>query len=345
MNLEDKILTMSLWGRAISSKLREREANSWLDDELSAIIRKAGHMNGWFTEENILRSIEAICENYLDEKKIRQWVGAYPAWPENPQQPKSIGLTMAGNLPLVGFHDLLCVLMSGHKAVVKLSSKDAVLLPYLLQILFTIEPQFEKQVEYGEMLKGCHAYIATGSDNSARYFEYYFGKYPHIIRKNRNSLAILTGSETDEVLLALGQDVFSYFGLGCRNVSKLLVPPGYEFDRLLKIWEHFDYLANHHKYKSNFDYQLTLLLMNRVPYQSNAVVLLTENTGLHSPISVLYYEKLNHEEILKRIELAETTGTLQCIVGQNQLSFGSTQSPQLWDYADGIDTLKWLLSL
>jgi hypothetical protein len=179
--------------------------------------------------------------------------------------------------------------------------------------------------------------IATGSDNTARYFEYYFRTKPHIIRKNRSSIAVLTGNETDDQLIALGKDVFSYFGLGCRNVSKLVVPEGYDFTRPLRLWEVYHDVSNHHKYVNNYDYNKSILLINGTHHFDNGFALLTPNEALVSPISVLYYAT--------SADLA--SDKIQCIVGSgaNYIPFGTTQEPTLTDYADNVDTLKFLTGL
>jgi hypothetical protein len=249
---------------------------------------------------------------------------------------------MAGNLPLVGFHDLLCVLMSNHKAMIKLSTKDSILLPYLLQILFKIEPLFTSKILISENLKGADAYIATGSNNSAKYFEYYFGKYPNIIRKNRTSIALLNGNETDEELYLLGTDIFNYFGLGCRNVGKLYITPNVNLQHLMKTFDQFKHLAKHDKYRNNFDYQLTILLMNKTACLANECIILTENKSIFSPLSVLHYEVIDD---LSKVNHSIPSHQIQCIIGSDNMPFGKSQIPNLLDYADGIDTMKWLNKL
>lgn len=299
--------------------------------------------NPWFTEANLRMTVSAILK-FLDERNLYEWLSNY-SLPE--RQPKVIALIMAGNIPGVGFHDLLCVLLSGDHALIKLSSKDTNLVKFLVEKLIEINPVFASKVNYSEQLQSFDAVIATGSDNTSRYFEYYFGKYPHIIRKNRTSVAVLDGTEDEKDLLQLGTDIFSYFGLGCRNVSKLFVPRGFNFSRLLKCWESFHDLENHHKYHNNYHYQKSIFLVSQIPFLDNGFVLLQESEKLVSPISVVYYEYYDTREDL-RDKLSSLHDKLQCIVGHlppAAIKFGDTQFPELSDYADGVDVLKFLQEL
>jgi hypothetical protein len=283
-----------------------------------------------------------IVEDYLDETKLNHWLSTYSA-PNTDSPNKRVGITMAGNIPLAGFHDLLCVLLSGHKAIIKLSSKDDILLPYLLEILYNISASFREQIEISEhLLKSCDAYIATGSDNSARYFEHYFGKYPHIIRRNRHSVAILDGTESTEQLDLLCQDIFLYYGLGCRNVSMLLVPENYDWMPFIERTKAFDHYMRFAKYKNNFDYQLTLLLLNQQAHWRSECLLLEENPSLSAPISKLHFMYTNKPETLLAGMNAED---IQVIIGKEHTLFGQAQFPELSDYADHIDTMQWLIGL
>ncbi len=340
MTIEHKISTLGLWSDQIKLRIRNYELGIEKENDFAKAITRTYQFNKWFTEENVLSALKNICHDFLAKEKLEKWLQKYSLL--TTQHMQTVGITMAGNIPLVGFQDLLCVLISNHKALIKQSSKDNILLPYLLEILFEIEPEFKKQIAFSDMLKGCDAYIATGSNNSARYFEYYFGKYPHIIRKNRTSIGLLDGTESDEDLLNLGKDIFSYFGMGCRNVGKILITPNVDLQRLLKAFEYFNYLADHDKYKNNFDYQLTILLMNQTPCLANDCVILTENKNLHSPLAVLYYEVVDD---LKKALQNISQDDLQCIVGKDFISFGQSQQPSLSDYADNIDTMKWLMKL
>ena len=257
---------------------------------------------------------------------------------------------MAGNLPLVGFHDFLCVFVSGCRAVIKLSDKDKRLLPFLVQKLTEYYPEMANLVVFQDNLKEIDALIATGSTNTSRYFDYYFSKIPHIIRKNRTSVAVLRGSETEEEFHQLGIDIFRYFGLGCRNVAKLYVPRGYDFNLLLEKLHDFNSLVLHHKYKNNFDYNFTLTILNKVPHLSNGCTILVEEKVLHSRIAMLHYE---YYDALEEVQTAITAqyDAIQCVVGNVKLAdievlpFGKTQQPELWDYADRMDTMAWLNEL
>ena len=250
---------------------------------------------------------------------------------------------MAGNIPLVGFHDLLCVFISGHKAIIKPSSKDDVLIKHLGKKLTEWDHRVSDLISFEEMLKNCDAYIATGSNNSARYFEYYFKKYPHIIRRNRTSVAVLDGDETRKELDNLADDVHLYFGMGCRNVTKIFVPNDYDFVTLLDSFKKYNYFKDHHKYRNNYDYYLTLHILNRKFYMTNESIILVENPSIFSPISQLNYEFYTDKgQVRKTLESLED---LQCAVGHDYIPFGQAQLPSLTDYADGIDTVKFLTEL
>ena len=334
MTLEERIVAFSKLGKNLHA----------IDEaDFQNLVIKVKNENPWFTEESIKLALRGLA-SYLDEGRLLRWTLHY-SLPR--REPKVIALILAGNIPLVGFHDLLSVLISGNSALIKLSSKDSVLIPFITKKLIEIEPRFSERLKFAERLKDFDAVIATGSDNSARYFEYYFGKYPHIIRQNRTSVALLTGNETTYDLVELGRDVFGYFGLGCRNVSKLFVPEGYSFDKLFEHWQHYQSIIHHHKYCNNYDYQKSIMLVNRIPFLDNGFVMLTENQRLVSPIAVLYYEFYQDTTSLK-----ETLNTLQdkiqCIVGKvtpASIIFGQAQFPELWDYADQVDTLKFLADL
>ncbi len=254
---------------------------------------------------------------------------------------------MAGNIPLVGFHDFISVLISGHDVLVKQSSNDKHLLPFLSKYLKYVEPSLKGKITFtDEKLEGFDAVIATGSDNTARYFEYYFKDKPSIIRKNRNSVAVLTGNETKEQLAALSEDVFRYYGLGCRNVSKLFVPADYSFDNFFEAMYPWHSIINENKYANNYDYNKAVYLMSEFDMLENGFLMIKEDTSYASPIATLFYEKYNSIEELKE-KLSTDNDMIQCIVAnnvvENEVAFGKTQSPQLWDYADGIDSVDFLL--
>lgn len=309
------------------------------NEEWQHAQQRATTKNAWFTQEHISEAVRNIALEYLQKDKLEEWMSSYKL----PESIRKVGIVTAGNIPLVGFHDVLCGLLSGHNIHLKLSSKDDALIAHLLKVLSGWDEAVAGQITIAEQLKNCDAYIATGSNNTARYFEQYFGKYPHIIRKNRTSVAILVGDETDEELLALGKDVFTYFGLGCRNVTQLCVPEGYDFFRLLQLFEQYDSYALHHKYKNNYDYHYAIYLLNRVPHFTNGSLLLVENELPFSAVSVLHYRYYNDARALaQRLQHSEE---IQTIVGRDFTSFGTAQLPSLYDYADRVDTMAFLCSL
>jgi hypothetical protein len=314
--------------------------------EFEQQCQKAFQSNPWFIEENIEFALRQWAQ-ILNQKNIEKWLSEYQEVSRD-EKPLIVGVVLAGNLPLVGFHDFLSVMVSGNHFLGKLSSSDKYLLPAIAQILTKIESKFEGRIQFTEgQLSNFDAIIATGSNNSARYFESYFGKYPHIIRKNRNGVAVLTGSEKNLNLLT--EDILRYFGLGCRNVSKLYVPDNYDFIRFLESMKDFEFVANHHKYCNNYDYNKSILLVNRVQHLDNGIVLLKEDSSISSPISVINYEHYQDLNQLKE-QLASQGDLIQCIVSEEDMGdktvlLGQSQSPNLWDYADGVDTLDFLLSL
>lgn len=308
--------------------------------DLQRVINKQFQFNGWFTKESVHQSLLALGE-WLETNELEKWLANYK-WNEHP---KKVGIIMAGNIPLVGFHDLLCVVLSGHIAICKMSSDDKTLLPALVNTLCTFLPDLKNRIIISEGKIGeIEAVIATGSNNSMLYFEQYFGKYPHIFRKNRTSIAIIKGDETQDDFKALGEDIFSYFGLGCRNVSHLLVPENYEFSMFFQgIFEYSD-VINHFKYGNNYDYNKTVYLMNQLPLLDNNFLLLRESEELHSPLAMVHYHIYkNQEELNQYLQLHEES--IQVISGKDYIPFGLAQKPQLTDYADGIDTMEWLKNL
>lgn len=322
------------------------------DDEIQQISRKSYVENPWFTIENIRYALDSIAGAFLDRDRLQRWAAQYPI--NSTLHPaKTIGLVMAGNIPLVGFHDWLCVFVAGHRAKVKLSDKDKYLLPFLVKKMgdWAFESwEYTEFLDETDRLKGFDAIIATGSNNTARYFEQYFGKYPHIIRRNRNGVAVLDGTENITDLYTLGRDIFTYFGLGCRNVSKLYVPRDYDFTPLLEALHEYRELANHDKYKNNFDYNLTLLLLNQIPYQNNGCLLLREEPALQARIASVHYEYYNDVQHLQTL-LETRREEIQCIVGSitvpgfTILPFGKSQEPGLSDYPDGVDVMDFLTRL
>lgn len=331
MNLQTRINLMSLLGEYLKNN----------DDEWKGIKQQASFKNGWFTLNFIDVACEKISTLLLDEKLLKQWTAHY--YIDDTIESKNVGVVMAGNIPLVGFHDFLAIFISGHRQTIKLSTKDEILLKHLVKILGGYDSSIENFISFAETLKGCDAYIATGSNNSARYFEQYFAKYPHIIRKNRTSVAILNGDETFRDLENLSDDIQLYFGLGCRNASKIFVPKDYDFVPLIKAFNSYIYFADHHKYKNNYDYQLSIILLNNVYYMTNGSILLTQNEGLYSPISHVYFEY--YENVNKVLEDLKQNDNIQCIIGKGEIGFGDAQNPGLFSYADGVDTMQFLLTL
>ncbi|MEZ4811031.1 MAG: acyl-CoA reductase [Allomuricauda sp.] len=316
------------------------------DVDFKEAVEKAEQQNGWFTQGNILFAL-GQWSSLLTREKLIQWLSNYDLSAEH--APKTIGIVMAGNIPLVGFHDFLCVLMSGNKVLAKLSSNDKVLLPFLAKYLIQQEPQLKDRISFTEgKFEDFDAVIATGSNNTGRYFEYYFGKKPNIIRKNRNSVAILTGTESKEQLIALGEDIFRYFGLGCRNVSKIFVPEGYAFEPLFNALFAFKDSIVHHKYANNYDYNKAVYLMSDFKILDNGFLMLKKDEGFSSPIATLFYSHYDSENDLRR-KLESQKEHIQCIVshGKNKddIPFGETQKPKLLDYADGMDTMDFLLKI
>lgn len=301
----------------------------------------ANRRNPWFVPEFIEMAAANISYNFLQKNKLEEWVKSYNI-PAKNAKPVIIGIVMAGNIPLVGFHDWLCTFITGHIAKIKLSSKDDVLLKHLVHTLIEWEPGAANLITVADNLKDCNAYIATGSNNSGRYFDYYFGKYPSIIRRNRTSVAILDGTETPEELEKLADDIQSYFGLGCRNVTKLYVPLEYDFNALLKALNKYEHYEDFHKYKHNYDYQLALLMMGNKFYMTNGTVLLSQGSSLFTAVSQVNYEFYNN---INELGSLRSNLDVQCVVGHEAISFGSAQQPSLFDYADGVDTMSFALSL
>jgi len=316
------------------------------DEDFTDIIFSARNNNAWFTEQEVKRSLNALSQ-MLSEEDLRNWFNDIHVT----DVPKKVGLILAGNIPLVGFQDVIAVLATGNIALIKLSSSDDKLLPAVLNQLCKIEPDLKQQIVYVERLKDFEAVIATGSNNTSRYFDYYFGKVPNIIRKNRTSVAVLTGEESKEDIAKLGHDLFDYFGLGCRNVSKIYFPEGYDVKNFFEPLEQYNDIINHFKYNNNYDYNKSIYLVNSAKHFDNGFLLLKEDTGSSSPLAVLYYESYSN---LKDVETALNNNqeNLQCVVSKTQLQidtsildFGESQHPRLWDYADNVNTITFLNSL
>ncbi len=347
MTLKEKIKSFVELGSFLKLFI---ETNNSPDAEIAAfenLILGSAHFNGWFIEENVRSSVAGIAY-MLEKDKLEKWLSAYNFKENN--IPKTVGVIMAGNIPIVGFHDFLCVLISGNTCVAKLSSQDNRLIKAIAKKLLAIEPRFNDRIIFEDgKLENIDAVIATGSNNTSRYFEYYFGKYPNIIRKNRNSVAVLTGTETPEQIALLGDDIFLYFGLGCRNVSKLYVPEGYNFDNFFNAIESRKKIVFHSKYANNYDYNKAILLVGKQLHFDNGFLLLKEYEALTTPVSRVNYSFFKDLADVKA-ELEARKNEIQCVVSatpdeyNSGVAFGQSQQPELWDYADGVDTMKFLLS-
>lgn len=380
LNISQRIAAFSELGRQFQQIANFGTGLSAAGRALQEEIDQSPSHNPWFTPENVRQAIKGLAF-MLSENKLHAWLRHYPKI-QQPLLPKTVAVIMAGNLPMVGFHDFLCVLLSGHHFLGKLSHQDNVLPQKVARLLCEIEPAYSPYIHFKdqESLDGFDAVIATGNNNSARYFDYYFGKYPHVIRKNRSSAAWITGAETAEEFQALASDLFSYFGLGCRNVSHLLVPKGFDLTSILPHFEHWRSLADHHKYFNNYEYHKAIMLINQIPHYDNGFALFTPNEMLASPVSVIHYQEYEsnkqvlqwlhqHHDALQCVAKVIPTGSLpeynglqntgfdltssvphqnKGILAQTSIpfeNFGQTQQPELWDYADRRDTMNFLLAL
>ncbi|HXA01858.1 MAG TPA: hypothetical protein VNW99_07720 [Cytophagaceae bacterium] len=306
---------------------------------------QAGASNNWFTRENVKTALDGLAL-VLEKKKLNEWISAYKT---SRTTSRKVGVVMAGNIPCVGFHDMLCVLVSGHILYAKLSSQDSALVKNIAKALIEIEPGFAERIIFADRLNNIDAVIATGSDNSARHFKFYFGKMPHIIRQNRTSAAVLNGQESEQELGLLGKDILQYFGLGCRNVSKLYVPEDYSFTHFFQSIEYLKPISQHHKYLNNYDYNKSIFLINRVEHFDNGFLMLRESESLFSPISVVHFERYSGIGDLQA-RLGKWHEKIQILVGSHQIipeavTFGQAQCPTVMDYADGVDTMEFLLNL
>ncbi len=326
-----------------------KEINEAFALETGKIIESTQYSNAWFTPEFIRLSFYNL-SLALKKENLEYWTGLYPDLGRRERVPKNIGLIMAGNIPLVGFHDFFCTIMSGNHCRIKFSSKDDKLFPHIFSLLSFIEPELKHSTAIEEgSLTNPDAIIATGSNNSSRYFEYYFGKYPHIIRKNRNSIGIIRANTSNAQMTKLADDIFSYFGMGCRNISKVFLPEGFDIPELLKNFESYSYLYNHNKYANNYDYHKAINLVSSIPFYDTGFLVFKEDPSYSSPVGSLYYEYYSSEDQLKN-KLLSDQELLQCIVSApgnipGSVDFGSTQTPMLWDYADNVDTMRFLLGL
>ena len=337
MNIEDKINTLELLGKRITD---------FSNQELQAAINSAYAENNWFTINNIKKSLTNISK-WLTTEILNDWIKEYSL--HDKDKNKKVGIIMAGNIPLVNFHDLICCFLSGNIAICKLSGKDKVLMEFVLAQLYIIEPKTKELIYTAQQLKDIDAIIATGSDNSFRYFDYYFGKKPHIFRKNRNSIAVLNGNETKEDYNLLGNDIFDYYGLGCRNISKVFFPKEYSITTFLDNIASFKHVIDNNKYKNNFDYNLSIYLLNKEKHWHNEFVIMKESTETASPCAVLYFEYYGSKDELTK-KLNHEKEKIQCIVSNEKwfeefIPLGSSQMPELSEYPDNVDTMEFLTAL
>lgn len=345
MEIKQRINAFVQSGMFIKRHFNEKE---WLENEkglhegLNHLMDVAYTYNGWFIKDFIKESLCNIAL-MLDKNTVEQFAKNV----KEPQQAKTVAIIMAGNIPLVGFHDLLCVLLSGHKALVKLSSDDSILMPFFIKLLEHYEPEISDSITFATgKLSNFDAVIATGSNNTSRHFEYYFGKYPNIIRKNRTSVAVLTGNESEADLKNLGKDIFLYFGLGCRNVSKLMVPKGYDFNKFFDAIFDYKFVVDNKKYGNNYDYNRAVYLLNSEKFLDNNFLILKPDNGLFSPVSVLLQQEYANETELKNW-LDGNKENIQCVVGKGSgyIPFGYSQQPVITEFADGVNTMDFLVNL
>lgn len=316
------------------------------DENFRSLILSAKNSNAWFTVEEVEKALKSLSD-MLNQQDLEKWFNNIT----NTEKPKKVGLILAGNIPMVGFHDVISVLATGNIALIKLSTSDDKLLPAVLAELIKIEPLLESSIVYVDRLKDFDAVIATGSNNTSRYFDYYFGKVPNIIRRNRNSVAVLTGNETVAEISELGHDIFNYFGLGCRNVSKIFLPEGYEIKNFFEPLEQYKDIINHFKYNNNYDYNKSIYLVNSAVHYDNGFLLLKEDKSMSSPLAVLYFEYYkNLDEVSEKLRSEEER--IQCVVTTaplalktEKIAFGKSQTPRIWDYADNINTVLFLADL
>jgi hypothetical protein len=340
MTLKQRIEGFTQTGLFINRHFNEQKpSETQLHQGLDKLIEMAHIYNNWFIPEFVKESLINVSSLLKEEELIKF------STPIKEKEAKTIAVICAGNVPMVCFHDILCVLLSGNIALIKLSSDDNLLMPFFLKLLTHYEPEFETQILFAEGKLGAFdAVIATGSNNTAGHFKYYFGKYPHIIRKNRSSLAVLTGKETTQHLKDLGKDIFLYFGLGCRNVSKLLVPKGYSFDTFFESIVDYGFVVNNKKYGNNYDYHRAIYLLESMTFLDNNFLMIKENAHLHSPVGVLYFQYYENEKELNTY-LDSIKDDLQCVVGAKNIPFGYSQQPVITDFADNVNTLEFLVNL
>ncbi len=353
MNIQQRIVAFAELGRFLN------EASECFEDDkydgsssrktFMKICCEIQQYNPWFIERHVKYAIKSIAA-MLNGKKLEKWIYPYRDRINDNNKNREVVSVMAGNIPLVGFHDFLCILLTGNLFIGKLSSHDNILLPSLAEVLKEIEPQFSENIHFTEeVVSDFDAIIATGSNNTSRYFEYYFGSYPNIIRKNRNGVAVLTGQESQPILTELGKDIFLYFGLGCRNVSKLFIPKNYSLEKLFSSLDNYSYVIDNHKYRNNYDYFKSVFLVNREEFKDTGFALFKKEEQISSPVSVIYFEEYNStKEVNQKLQLEKEN--IQCVISQSgeiegSIFPGKSQTPELWDYADNINPIEFLLQL
>jgi len=347
MTLKERTDAFVALGEKLNSILKTD--NTPQNSRIDKILINCYLNNKWFDEKHTKFALNHVVE-MLSIENLNKWLAKSEQSLFSNNYPKRVGVVMAGNIPMVGFHDFLCILITGHIFIGKLSSQDMILMPFIADLLCEIDVRFKKYIFFKDDLReGFDAVIATGSTNTSRYFEYYFGKYPHIIRKNRNSIAVLSGNETIEQLDSLADDICLYFGKGCRSISKIYVPQNFNFENLIDALNKYKHFTDNSKYYNNYEYYKSIYIINNLPYHDNGFIILKEEEGFSSPVSVLFYEFYN-DIINVNSVIAENLQHIQCVVSEiesvnNSIDFGKTQKPDLWDYADNVNTMDFLLKL
>lgn len=333
MNIAERIAALDQLGQRLLAG----------DEYLDAVIHRTDYNNKWFSKAFQNRAVQAIASEFLSKEKLEQWVADYSF----SEKGKNIAIILNGNIPLSNFHDVLSVFVAGHRAKIKLHEKDQFLLPCLLKFLIEIDERTEDYFEVVQQLTDFQGVIISCDQKMVKAYDSYFGKYPNIIRGQRNSVAVLNGEETDADLLKLGDDIFQYFGWSSRNVSKVYLPKGYEIKKLLEVLHEFKELVLNNKYKNNFDYNFSLCSLNRIPFHINGCMILIEETSIRSRISSLHYEHYDDIETLEK-SLQKHSNEIENIVAapevlkSKSIPFGETHTPALSDYGNGVDTLRFL---
>ena len=346
-DFKERLIAFSELGTLFKENVDKKENKKFpeWDTVLEKTLIESHSYNSWFTIDNLKLSLKNW-SNSLQENIISDWLSKYNI---EDKSSKKIAIIMAGNIPAVGFHDLLCSLLLNFDCIVKLSSEDKLLIPFIVKFLESRNEKLKNKVTFeSEKLKDFDGVIATGNNNSHRYFDYYFSKYPNLLRKTRHSIAVLDGKESDNDLSDLSNDIFNYFGLGCRSVSKVFIPYGYDLDLLFNAFFRHKEVVNHNKYVNNFDYNKAVYLMSKEKFIENGFIILKEESKLGSPIGCLFYEFYNDKKEITKL-INNNSDSIQCVVSNISfninIKFGQTQCPNISDYADNNDTIKFLLKI